>query len=94
MLSRCLAKDGARYGIRVNSVCPGYIDTPIMDRVLDATPDPARARAELRSRMPLGRLGRAEEIGAAVAFLASTDAGYISGTELTIDGAVTATQID
>jgi 3-oxoacyl-[acyl-carrier protein] reductase len=94
MLSRCLAKDGARYGIRVNSVCPGYIDTPIMDRLLDAMPDPVRARAELRGRMPLGRLGRAEEIGLAVAFLASADASYISGTELTIDGAVTATQID
>jgi NAD(P)-dependent dehydrogenase (short-subunit alcohol dehydrogenase family) len=94
MLSRCLAKDGARYGIRVNSVCPGYIDTPIMDRVLDAMPEPARARQELQSRMPLGRLGRADEIGAAILFLASADAGYISGTELTIDGAVTATQID
>ena len=94
MLSRCLAKDGARYGIRVNSVCPGYIDTPIMDRALDAMPDPAQARAELCSRMPMGRLGRAEEIGAAILFLASADAGYISGTELTIDGAVTATQID
>jgi len=94
MLSRCLAKDGAPHGIRVNSVCPGYIDTPIMDRVLDAMPDPAKARAQLRSRMPLGRLGRAEEIGAAILFLASADAGYISGTELTIDGAVTATQID
>jgi NAD(P)-dependent dehydrogenase (short-subunit alcohol dehydrogenase family) len=94
MLSRCLAKDGARYGIRVNSVCPGYIDTPIMDRVLDAMPEPAKARQELLGRMPLGRLGRADEIGAAVLFLASSDAGYISGTELTIDGAVTATQID
>ena len=94
MLSRCLAKDGARYGIRVNSVCPGYIDTPIMDRVLDAMPDPAKAREELRRRMPMGRLGRAEEIGAAILFLASAEAGYISGTELTIDGAVTATQID
>jgi NAD(P)-dependent dehydrogenase (short-subunit alcohol dehydrogenase family) len=94
MLSRCLAKDGARYGIRVNSVCPGYIDTPIMDRALDAMPEPAKARQELQSRMPLGRFGRAEEIGAAILFLASADAGYISGTELTIDGAVTATQID
>jgi NAD(P)-dependent dehydrogenase (short-subunit alcohol dehydrogenase family) len=94
MLSRCLAKDGAPHGIRVNSVCPGYIDTPIMDRVLDAMPDPAKARSELRSRMPMGRLGRADEIGAAILFLASSDAGYISGTELTIDGAVTATQID
>ncbi|HEY4975052.1 MAG TPA: glucose 1-dehydrogenase [Steroidobacteraceae bacterium] len=94
MLSRCLAKDGARYGIRVNSVCPGYIDTPIMDRVLDAMPDPAKARQELLARMPLGRLGGAGEIGAAILFLASADAAYISGTELTIDGAVTATQID
>jgi NAD(P)-dependent dehydrogenase (short-subunit alcohol dehydrogenase family) len=94
MLSRCLAKDGARNGIRVNSVCPGYIDTPIMDRVLDAMPEPAKARQELLGRMPLGRLGRAAEIGAAILFLASSDAGYISGTELTIDGAVTATQID
>lgn len=94
MLSRCLAKDGASHGIRVNSVCPGYIDTPIMDRVLDAMPDSVKARAELNQRMPLGRLGRPEEIGAAVLFLASADAAYISGTELTIDGAVTATQID
>jgi NAD(P)-dependent dehydrogenase (short-subunit alcohol dehydrogenase family) len=94
MLSRCLAKDGARNGIRVNSVCPGYIDTPIMDRVLDAMPDPAKALKELQGRIPVGRLGRAAEIGAAVLFLASSDAGYISGTELTIDGAVTATQID
>jgi NAD(P)-dependent dehydrogenase (short-subunit alcohol dehydrogenase family) len=94
MLSRCLAKDGARCGIRVNSVCPGYIDTPIMDRVLDAMPEAAKARQELLGRIPLGRLGRADEIGAAILFLASSDAGYISGTELTIDGAVTATQID
>jgi NAD(P)-dependent dehydrogenase (short-subunit alcohol dehydrogenase family) len=94
MLSRCLAKDGARYGIRVNCVCPGYIDTPIMERVLQAMPDPARARVELADRIPLGRLGRAEEIAAAILFLASIDAAYISGAELTIDGAVTATQID
>lgn len=94
MLSRCLAKDGARYGIRVNSVCPGYIDTPIMERVLQAMPDPAGARRELIDRMPLGRLGSPADVAAGVLFLASADAAYISGTELAIDGAVTATQID
>jgi NAD(P)-dependent dehydrogenase (short-subunit alcohol dehydrogenase family) len=94
MLSRCLAKDGASYGIRVNCVCPGYIDTPIMDRVLDSMPDPAKARAELVDRMPLRRLGSPRDIAAGVLFLASQEAAYISGIELTIDGAVTATQID
>jgi NAD(P)-dependent dehydrogenase (short-subunit alcohol dehydrogenase family) len=94
MLSRCLAKDGAASGIRVNSVCPGYIDTPIMDRVLDAMPDPVNARAQLIERMPLRRLGSPGDIAAGVLFLASSDAAYISGIELTIDGAVTATQID
>lgn len=94
MFSRCLAKDGAQYGIRVNSVCPGYIDTPIMDRVLAATPDPEVARRDLVGRMPLGRMGATTDIASGVLFLASSSASYISGTELTIDGAVTATQID
>jgi len=94
MLSRCLAKDGARDGIRVNSVCPGYIDTPIMERVLRETADPVRARHEIVGKMPLGRMGSPEEVASGILFLASADAAYISGTELTIDGAVTATQID
>lgn len=94
MFSRCLAKDGAQHRIRVNCVCPGYIDTPIMERVLQANPDPLRARRELEARMPLGRLGTPEDVAAGILFLASADAAYISGAELTIDGAVTATQID
>jgi NAD(P)-dependent dehydrogenase (short-subunit alcohol dehydrogenase family) len=94
MLSRCLAKDGARDGIRVNSICPGYIDTPIMDRALQASRDPAKARQDIIDKMPLGRMGAAAEIAAGALFLASAEASYISGTELTIDGAVTATQID
>jgi len=94
MLSRCLAKDGAQYGIRVNSVCPGYIDTPIMERLLQTMTDPVGARQDLVNRMPLGRMGSPEDVAAGILFLASKDAEYISGTELTIDGAVTATQID
>jgi len=57
-------------------------------------PDPERARRELIGRMPLGRMGSPADIAAGILFLASADAAYISGTELTIDGAVTATQID
>jgi NAD(P)-dependent dehydrogenase (short-subunit alcohol dehydrogenase family) len=94
MLTRCLAKDGAGSGIRVNSVCPGYIDTPIMEKVLRETPDPVRARQDIVDRMPLGRMGSPQDVAAGILFLASADAAYISGTELTIDGAVTATQID
>jgi 2-keto-3-deoxy-L-fuconate dehydrogenase len=94
MLSRCLAKDGAGAGIRVNSICPGYIDTPIMDRMLAAQPDPVAARRDILARQPLGRLGSPEDISHAALFLASKAASFISGTELTIDGAVTATQID
>jgi len=94
MLSRCLAKDGAQYGIRVNCVCPGYIDTPIMERVLQTMPDPARARQDLIDRLPLGRMGSPRDVAAGILFLASDDAAYVSGTELTIDGAITATQID
>jgi NAD(P)-dependent dehydrogenase (short-subunit alcohol dehydrogenase family) len=94
MLTRCLAKDGGPLGIRVNSVCPGYIDTPIMDRMLAEQPDPAAMRREILNRQPLGRLGTPEDIANGVMFLASEQASFISGIELTIDGAVTATQID
>src|SRR5262249_11027073 len=90
MLSRCLAEDGAPHGIRVNCVCPGYIDTPIMDRALQAMADPQGARRELICRMPMGRMGTTGDIAAALLFLASPGASYISGAELTIDGAVTA----
>jgi NAD(P)-dependent dehydrogenase (short-subunit alcohol dehydrogenase family) len=85
MLSRCLAKD---------SVCPGYIDTPIMDRMLAEHSDPVAMRREILNRQPLGRLGTPEDIAQGVLFLASREAGFISGIELTIDGALTATQID
>jgi NAD(P)-dependent dehydrogenase (short-subunit alcohol dehydrogenase family) len=94
MLTRCLAKDGAASGIRVNGVCPGYIDTPIMEKVLRSTGDPAKGRQNIVDKMPLGRMGSPQDVAAGILFLASAEAAYISGTELTIDGAVTATQID
>jgi NAD(P)-dependent dehydrogenase (short-subunit alcohol dehydrogenase family) len=94
MLSRCLAKDGGPLGIRVNSVCPGYIDTPIMDRMLAEQPDPAATLRTILERQPLGRMGTPADIANGVMFLASQEASFVSGIELTIDGALTATQID
>ncbi len=94
MLTRCLAKDGAPDGIRVNAVCPGYIDTPIMEKLFAEQDDPEAARQAVINLQPMGRMGSGADIASGVLFLASDQASFISGTSLTIDGAVTATQID
>ncbi len=94
MLTRCLAKDGASDGIRVNAVCPGYIDTPILEKVFAQQDDPVAARHALIDLQPMGRLGSGVDIANGVLFLASNSASFISGASLTIDGAFTATQID
>ena len=94
MLTRCLAKDGAPDSIRVNAVCPGYIDTPIMEKVFAKQDNPHAARQAVIDLQPMGRMGNGADIASGVLFLASDQASFISGTSLTIDGAVTATQID
>ncbi len=81
-LARTLGSDLAPRGIRVNSVSPGYIDT---DMYRGATPDP-EADARNAAQVPLGVIGHAEQVAAAVAFLASADASYITGQDLVIDG--------
>ena len=85
-LTLAMAADHASEGIRVNCVCPGTVDTPWVGRLLDAAPDPVAARANLIARQPIGRLGTAEEIAAAICYLASPAAGYTTGTALQIDG--------
>jgi NAD(P)-dependent dehydrogenase (short-subunit alcohol dehydrogenase family) len=85
-LTLAMAADGIADGIRVNAVAPGTVATPWVARLLDAAPDPAAARAQLEARQPLGRLGEADEIAAAVTFLASPAAGFVTGTILAIDG--------
>jgi NAD(P)-dependent dehydrogenase (short-subunit alcohol dehydrogenase family) len=94
MLSRCLAKDGAAHGIRVNAICPGYIDTPPLRRIIERHPDPRMERVRLLGLQPMGRFGTVEDIANAALFLSLPESAFISGTELTVDGAVTATQID
>ncbi|UCM89346.1 SDR family NAD(P)-dependent oxidoreductase [Streptomyces marincola] len=81
-LARTLAADLAPRGIRVNSISPGYIDTPMYPEA-DL---PAEVAAANRSRVPAHRFGRSEEIADAVAFLASAEAAYINGQDLVIDG--------
>ncbi|MDI3290384.1 glucose 1-dehydrogenase [Polyangium sp. 15x6] len=78
------------YGIRVNSVHPAFIDTPMVDAMVEKSEDPARAKANLGKSIPLGKLGEPEDVAAAVAYLASDDAKFVTGTELLVDGGLLA----
>ena len=85
-LTRALAIDLAADGVRVNCVCPGSVDTPMMTRWLGDQPDPDAARQTLVARQPLGRMAQPEEIAAAMLFLASESAAFITGHALVVDG--------
>lgn len=92
-LTMAMAADLAPEGIRVNCVCPGTVDTPWVGRLLAQADDPATARANLIARQPIGRLGTAEEVAAAIAYLADPSNGYVTGTALAIDGGISGFQI-
>ena len=86
-LTRALAVDHVEDGVRVNAVCPGTVDTPWVRRLVE---DAGESLEALRARQPMGRLGTSEEIAGAVAYLASDDASFVTGTVFTIDGGLTA----
>jgi meso-butanediol dehydrogenase / (S,S)-butanediol dehydrogenase / diacetyl reductase len=89
-LARALALDWAPEGIRVNAVCPGIVDTPMLESFFEQLPDSERARREFATAQPLGRLARPEECAAAALFLASEGASFITGVALPVDGGFTA----
>ena len=78
--TKALAQEGARSGITVNAIAPGYIDTDMVAAV------PEEVLGKIVARIPVGRLGRAEEIARGVAFLCGEDAGFITGSTLSING--------
>jgi NAD(P)-dependent dehydrogenase (short-subunit alcohol dehydrogenase family) len=77
-------------GIRVNAISPGPFDTPIMDLHADTPEGRDAVRVQFASAVPMGRLGRPEELAAAATFLASDDASFIAGVDLVVDGGMTA----
>ena len=89
-LTRALAVDHAHDGIRVNCVCPGATDTPLLQQHLNSLPNPQEVLREREARVPLGRLIRPEEIAAAAIFLASDESSGMTGAALVVDGGVTA----
>ena len=85
-LTKSAALDYAPKGIRINAVCPGMIDTPMMDRFTGGTPE---GRAQAIAQEPIGRAGQPEEIAAAVLWLCSTGASFATGHALVVDGGQT-----
>ncbi|PFH29676.1 SDR family NAD(P)-dependent oxidoreductase [Burkholderia sp. JKS000303] len=84
LLTQTLAIDYGQHNIRVNAVCPGYINTPLLKNVPDAQ------KQALAALHPMGRLGKADEVANAVLFLASDEASFINGSSLMVDGGYTA----
>jgi meso-butanediol dehydrogenase/(S,S)-butanediol dehydrogenase/diacetyl reductase len=89
-LARALALDWAPEGIRVNAICPGLVETRMLERFVAALPDPEAARRELAAEQPLGRLARPSECAEVAFFLASPAASFITGVALPVDGGFTA----
>ena len=90
MLARQMALDVARSGVRVNVVCPGWIDTPFNDPAIEAAGGRAALDPFVDAMVPMGRQGSPEEVADVVAFLASDDSRLMTGAVVTIDGGLTA----
>lgn len=86
LLTKAMALEYAKHGIRVNCICPGAIDTPMLDREVKLMEDPDEARRMFVSKHPLGRLGTPEEIAQAALFLASDRSSFVTGESLVVDG--------
>jgi len=88
-LTKTLAREFATKGIRLNTVCPGLTETAMLDAFLQGAGNPEKLREAYRRAIPVGRLGRPEDIAGAVLFLASDDAEFITGQTLSVSGGLT-----
>jgi len=88
-LTKSIAIDYVRHGIRCNAVCPGTIDTPSLGDRINAFADPVQARKDFIARQPMGRLGTAEEIAAICVYLASDESTFTTGQTMMVDGGMT-----
>ncbi len=87
-MTKGMALDFAKDGIRVNCICPGWVETPLVEDWFNQQPDPQKAKEYIYSVHPLNRIASSEEIGKAAAFLASSEASFITGVAMPVDGAV------
>ncbi|AFZ72397.1 NAD(P)-dependent dehydrogenase, short-chain alcohol dehydrogenase family [Natronobacterium gregoryi] len=85
-LTRAIAAEAGPYGVRANTVCPGFTDTQLLEQYLAQRDDPERAREEMAAEYPLQRLAEPAEIATAILFLASDEASFVSGHGLIVDG--------
>lgn len=90
VFTKDMAIELATSGVRINCVCPGVIQTPMMERWTDLMPDKEEAKAMLRGVMPIGRMGTAGEVAGAILFFASEDSSLCQGAVLSVDGGFTA----
>ena len=88
-MSKNLAIDLAKYGIRVNVICPGWIQTPMVDDWFNAQDDPQKWRDYIYSQHPLGRIGTSREEGKVALFLATEDSAFTTGSVIESDGGIT-----
>jgi NAD(P)-dependent dehydrogenase (short-subunit alcohol dehydrogenase family) len=86
VFTKDIAIELATSGVRFNCVCPGVIETPMMERWTELMPDQAAAKEMLRGVMPIGRMGEADEVAAAILFFASDDSSLCQGSILSVDG--------
>jgi NAD(P)-dependent dehydrogenase (short-subunit alcohol dehydrogenase family) len=89
LLTKSMAIEYARQNIRVNCICPGPVQTPMLERELLTEPDPDAARKMWARRQPIGRLGQPQEIAQAALFLASERSSFVIGHALVVDGGYT-----
>lgn len=89
--TRTAAVEHAGDGLRINAVCPGVVDTPLLRKHVESMPDPAGAEAAMRERVPTGAVTRPDEVAKLLRFLVSEEASGLSGSALVVDGGLTTT---